>query len=106
MPTFVLERIVPPGFDVTDPGQVALHSRWAADAYRDANIVWLGGVATKGKMYSVLVADDRGDVERYLGALGVEAGEFALEQVVSTLGPQVAMSRDDPRYRATIRPVR
>jgi hypothetical protein len=101
MPTFVLERVIPPTFDIADPGIVALHSRWAADAYQAAGIVWLGGVATdKGNMYSLVVADSVDDVRRYCASLGVKEGEFKVSEVRANLGPQVAMSRTDPRYRA------
>jgi len=99
MPTFVLERAVPKGFDIADPDQVALHSRWASDAYRAAGIAWMGGVTTPAKMYSLIVADSVADVERYLKILGVPEGDFAFAEVISALGPQMAMSRDDPRYR-------
>jgi hypothetical protein len=105
VPTFVLERVIPPAFDITDPGVVALHSRWAADAYQAAAIVWLGGVATdKGNMYSLVVADSVDDVHRYCAVLGLKESEFKVSEVLASLGPQVAMSRTDPRYRAPRKP--
>jgi hypothetical protein len=100
MPTYVLERVIPPAFDMADPEIAALHSRWATDAYHAAGIVWLGGVATdKGNMYSLIVADGIGDVERYCASLGITAENFKVSEVRGNLGPQVAMSRSDPRYR-------
>ncbi len=101
MPTFVLERVIPPAFDIADPGVVALHSRWAADAYQAAGIAWLGGVATdKGNMYSLVVADSVEDIERYCASLGIKDTEFKVSEVRAMMGPQVAMPRTDPRYRA------
>jgi hypothetical protein len=101
VPTFVLERVIPPAFDIADPDVVALHSRWAADAYQAAGIAWLGGVATdKGNMYSLVVADSAEDIARYCAALGVAAAEFKVSEVKAAMGPHIAMARSDPRYRA------
>ena len=101
MPTFVLERVIPPAFDISKPEIVALHSRWATDAYQAAGIVWLGGVATdKGNMYSLVVADDADAIHRYCASLGIKESEYKLSEVKANVGPQVAMSRSDPRYRA------
>jgi hypothetical protein len=100
MPIFVLERVTPPTFDVGDPNQVALHSRWAADAYAAAGIVWLGGVAVHdGRMYSLIVAESVDDVERYCRSIGIERSAFKVSEVIATLGPHSALSRNDPRYR-------
>jgi hypothetical protein len=101
MPTFVLERIIPPAFDIADPDVVALHSRWATDAYHAAGIVWLGGVATdKGNMYSLVVAaDDVDAIKRYCASLGIAETDFKVSEVRTAVGPQMAMSRTDPRYR-------
>jgi hypothetical protein len=105
VPTFVLERVIPPAFDMAAPDVAALHSRWAADAYQAAGIVWLGGVATdKGNMYSLVVADSADDVRRYCASIGVQESEFKVSEVRANLGPQVAMSRTDPRYRAPRKP--
>jgi hypothetical protein len=105
VPTFVLERIIPPSFDIADPDVVALHSRWAMDAYQAAGIVWLGGVATdKSNMYSLVVADSADEVRRYCALLGIAESDFRVSEVRANLGPQVAMSRDDRRYRPPAKP--
>jgi len=105
MSTFVLERVIPPAFDISSPDQLALHSRWATDAYQASGIVWLGGVATdKGNMYSLIVADSVDDVHRYCALLGLKESEFKVSEVRANLGPRVAMSRTDPRYRAPHKP--
>jgi hypothetical protein len=105
VPTFVLERVIPPALDIADPDNVALHSRWAADAYHAAGIAWLGGVATdKGNMYSLVVADSAEDIARYCASLGIAESEFKVSEAKATLGPQAAMSRTDPRYRAPRKP--
>jgi hypothetical protein len=101
MPTFVLERVIPPAFDISNPDQVALHSRWATDAYQAASIVWLGGAATdKGNMYSLVVADDVDAIKRYCALLGIQEADYKVSEVRTLVGPQMAMSRKDPRYRA------
>lgn len=105
MPTFLLERVIPPALVIDDPDIVALHSRWATDAYQAAGIVWLGGVATdKGNMYSLVVADDAEAIHRYCGSLGIKESEYKLSEVKANMGPQVAMSRSDPRYRPIRKP--
>jgi hypothetical protein len=101
MPTFVLERTIPPAFDIADPDIVALHSRWAADAYHAAGISWLGGVATdRGNMYSLVIADSIDDIKRYCATLGIAAADYTVSEVRATMGPHAALSRTDPRYRA------
>lgn len=99
MPAFVLERVVPLGFDPSDPDQAALHSRWASDAYAANGIVWLGGVATGPNMYSLIVAPDEDHVQSYCSTLGLAEGDFTIRPVTGVLGPFVAMSTSDPRYR-------
>ena len=100
VPTFVLERVIPPALNIADAENVALHSRWAADAYHAAGIVWLGGVATdKGNMYSLVVADSAADIARYCASLGIAEADYRCSQVVTPMGPSVAMARTDPRYR-------
>ena len=101
MPTYLVERLIPPAFDIEDPTAVALHSRWAADAYQRAGIAWFGGVATdNGKMYSLLVADGVDDICRYCASLGIAESDFKISEVTAIMGPHVAMARTDPRYRA------
>lgn len=105
MPTFVLERVIPPALDISSPEIVALHSRWAADAYLAAGIAWLGGVATdKGNMYSLVVADSADDVKRYCASLGIAESDYTLSEVKTAMGPHMAMARTDPRYRPMRRP--
>ena len=100
MPTFLLERVIPPAFDVRDPDQRALHSRWATDAYRAAGIVWLGAVATdEGNMYGLVVADSESDIDRYCESLSIAKADVTIRKVVGAVGPHVAMAKDDPRYR-------
>jgi hypothetical protein len=106
MPTFILERATPTGFDVTDADQIALHSRWATDAYAAVGIAWLGGVATDGHMYSLVVAESDEALRAYCRGLGVPEGDYWIHRVLNPLGPAVAMSRDDPRYRPHVRPPR
>ena len=103
MPTFILERVVPAGFDASDEEQVALHSRWAADAYAATGIVWLGGVATERTMYSLIVSDSARLVHRYCTYLGLGPDDYIVRPVVGVLGPFVAMSTADPRFRPPAR---
>ena len=105
MPTYLVERVIPPAFDAADPQIVALHSRWAADAYQAAGIAWLGGVATnKGNMFSVVVAASVEDIARYCSFLGIAETDFKVSEVTAMIGPHVAMARSDPRYRPPRKP--
>jgi hypothetical protein len=100
VPTYLLERVVPRALDVRDPDQIALHTRWAADAYQAAGITWLGGVATdKGTMYGLIVAESDSDIDRYCASIGVGKDEFKVRKVIAALGPFTAMPKNDPRYR-------
>lgn len=100
MPTYLVERVIPPAFEISNPEIVALHSRWAADAYQAAGIAWLGGVATdNGNMYSLVVADGPGDIARYCRSLGIADTEYKVSEVKTAMGPHIAMARTDPRYR-------
>ena len=103
MKTFLVERTIPPRFDVADPDQVALHARWAVDAYRDVGAVWLGGVVTRDRMFSLVTADEEADLQRYWRSLAIDEGDVALHRVVRPLGPFFAMPRGDPRFREPVR---
>ena len=103
MQTFLLERSIPPRFDPSDADQVALHARWAVDGYREVGAVWLGGVVTEDRMFSLVTAEQAADVERYWRALGIADADAKLRRVVRPLGPFFAMARTDPRFRAPLR---
>jgi hypothetical protein len=100
VPTYLVERAIPPAFDIAKPDVVALHSRWAADAYQAAGIAWLGGVATdKGNMFSVVVADSIDSIARYCASLGIAEADYKVSEVKAMMGPHIAMARTDSRYR-------
>ena len=101
MLTFILDRPIPQRYDVTDPAQVALHCRWAVDAYAEAGVVWFGGAATEDRMFSLIAADDAEAPRRYCRSLGVD--DAVLRRVVQPLGPTFALPRDDPRFRPPVR---
>ena len=100
MQIFLVERTIPPAFDTTNPDQVALHSRWATDAYLAVNIVWYGGVVAAGRMYSMVAADDETVIERYRVSLGIAMEDMIVRKVDSFIGPAAAMATTDPRFRA------
>jgi hypothetical protein len=99
MQTFLIERKIPARFDVADPDQVALHGRWAVDAYQAVGAMWLGGVVTEDRMFSLITAEAADDLHRYRQALGIADQDMVLRRVVRPLGPFFAMARDDPRFR-------
>jgi hypothetical protein len=103
MPTFLIERVIPPAFNVTDPDQVALHARWALDAYAAVGATWLGGVVTQGAMFSLATADGAADLQRYRRSLGIDGEAMKVWRVVRPIGPFFAMSRQDERFRAPLR---
>lgn len=103
MQTFLVERTIPQRFDVTDPDQVALHARWAVDAYRAVGAFWLGGVVTEDRMFSLVTAEEEADLRRYATSLGIADVDVTLRRVVRPLGPYFAMSRDDARFRQPLR---
>ena len=103
MQTFLVERTIPPRFHVSNPDQVALHARWAVDAYRGLGAFWLGGVVTEDRMFSLVTAEAEDDLRRYSASLGIADADVTLRLVVRPLGPFFAMSRDDARFRKPLR---
>ncbi len=99
MRTFLIERTIPPRFEVADADQVALHARWAVDAYREVGAMWLGGAVTEDRMFSLVTAEAADDLDRYRRSLGIAAPDMVVRQVLRPLGPFFAMDRDDPRFR-------
>jgi hypothetical protein len=103
MKTFLVERTIPPRFDVADPDQVALHARWAVDAYQAVGAFWLGGVVTEDRMYSLVTAEGEANLQTYRRSLRIADVDMAVHRVVRPLGPFFAMSRGDPRFREPVR---
>jgi len=103
MHTYLMERTIPPRFDTTDSNQVALHARWATDAYREVGAFWLGGVVTKDRMFSLVTAEAEDDLHRYCQSLGIADQDVILRRVLRPLGPYFAMARDDVRFRPPLR---
>ena len=93
MQTFLLERTVPASFRFEDPDELARHCRWAADGYRRAGAVWLGGVITDAGMFSLVVADGEGALRAYWRSLGVADDDARLRRVLRTIGPFSAEAR-------------
>lgn len=103
MQTFIMQRTIPPRFDTSDPDQVALHARWAVDAYREVGAFWLGGVVTEDAMFSLVTAEAPEDLNRYCRSLGIAEQDVTIRRVVRPLGPYFAMPRDDARFRPPVR---
>lgn len=90
MQTFLVERSVPPALRSADAGPVALHSRWAADAYRKVGAFWLGGVITDNGMFSLVAVEREQDLADYARSLGVAEFDFTLRRVLGQIGPSFA----------------
>lgn len=103
MLTYLMERTIPPRFDTTNPDNVALHARWAVDAYREVGAFWLGGVVTEDRMFSLVTAEGENDLHRYCESLGIADQDVTLRRVLRPLGPYFAMARDDSRFRQPLR---
>jgi hypothetical protein len=87
---FIVERTIPPAFKVEDAAVVARHARWAVDAYREVGAVWLGGVVTEERMFSVVVCETEDDLRRYQARLGIADADIAIRRVVRPIGPYLA----------------
>ena len=90
MLTYFVERVRPAAFRPTDPENLALHCRWAADGYRNVGAFWLGGVVTDDRMFSLVAVDHEDALHRHRTALGFPEAETKLRQVVRMLGPSLA----------------
>jgi hypothetical protein len=90
MQTFLVERTIPATFDVKDPAQVAMHSRWAVDAYRAVGAFWIGAVVTEDRMWGLVTAEAAEDLVRYGRSLGIADADITVRRVVRALGPYFA----------------
>ena len=97
MQTFLVERTIPPAFQYEDPEVVALHARWAVDAYKAVGAFWLGGVVTETRMWSLAAAEAEDDLRRYADALGLAPREIKVRRVVRAIGPYFAAPRGSVR---------
>jgi len=93
MQTYLVERVIPPAFTHEDPAVVALHARWAVDAYKAVGAFWLGGVVTDNGMFSLVTAEQEADLVEYGRSLGIPAGDMVLRRVIRPLGPFFAQPR-------------
>jgi hypothetical protein len=90
MLTYLVERTIPPSFRTEDPETVALHARWAVDAYRKVGAFWLGGVITDNGMFSVVAVEQEDDLRRYARSLGIADQDITLRRVIRPIGPSYA----------------
>lgn len=90
MLTYLVERAIPPAFRTDDPENVALHARWAVDAYRKVGAFWLGGVVTDNGMFSLVTVEREEDLRQYARSLAIEDKEMVLRRVIRPLGPYSA----------------
>ncbi|HEX2816913.1 MAG TPA: hypothetical protein VHN39_10980 [Phenylobacterium sp.] len=97
MNTFLVERTIPAAFHAEDPEQVALHARWAVDAYRDVGAFWIGGVITEDRMWSLVTAEAADDLTRYRQSLGIADQDMTVRRVVRPIGPYFAAPRGSVR---------
>lgn len=93
MLTFLIERKIPAAFRTDDPANVALHARWAVDAYKAVGAFWLGGVVTDDGMFSLVTAERQEDILQYGRSLGFPEGDTILRRVIRPLGPYFAQAR-------------
>jgi hypothetical protein len=97
MQTFLVERAIPPAFHVEDPAEVAMHARWAVDAYRAVGAFWIGGVVTEDRMWSLVTAEAADDLARYCKSLGIADKDVVVRRVVRPIGPFFAAPRGSVR---------
>ena len=93
MLTFLVERRIPAAFRTDDPENVALHARWAVDAYKKVGAFWLGGLVTDNGMFSLVTVEQEADLLQYGRDLGFPEGDMVLRRVIRPLGPFFAQPR-------------
>jgi hypothetical protein len=94
MQTYLVERTIPPSFRFEDPDTLALHARWAADAYRKVGAFWLGGVITDNGMFSLVAVEQADDLARYARSLGIAQSDISLRRVLAPIGPSLARTAE------------
>lgn len=92
MLTFLVERKIPAAFRADDPQNVALHARWAVDAYKQVGAFWIGGVVTDDGMFSLVTAEREADLHAYGRLLGFPDGDMTLRRIIRPLGPYFAQA--------------
>ena len=90
MQTFLVQRTIPEAFRADDPQNVALHARWAVDAYKQVGAFWIGGVVTDDGMFSLVTAERQADLHEYGRLLRIPAADMTLRRVIRPLGPYFA----------------
>ncbi len=93
MLTYLVERKIPAAFRHEDPATLALHARWATDAYRAVGAFWLGGVITDNGMFSLVAAEQEEDLLQYGRSLNFPDGDMVLRRVIRPIGPFSAQPR-------------
>lgn len=97
MLTFLVERTIPPAFRHWEPETVALHARWAVDAYRKVGAFWLGGVVTDNGMFSLVTVEREENLHEYGRSLAIAPEDMTLRRVIRPLGPWYAMDQSSAR---------
>ena len=103
MQTFLVERTIPPAFLHEDPAVLAMHARWATDAYRAVGAFWHGGVITEAAMWSLVSAEAEDDLGRYARSLGIAPDEIVVRRVVRANGPYFAAPQGSVRQPGATR---
>ena len=88
----LMERDLPPGFDVTDDAQAAWHARIAVDAVAASGgrMHWLCTYATEDrKLFGLVVVEDESVIADYVRRAGVSGG-VKVHRVLRVLDPSLA----------------
>jgi hypothetical protein len=97
MQTFLVERTIPAAFRHEDPAVLAMHARWATDAYKAVGAFWHGGVITETGMCGLVSAEAEDDLARYARSLNIAPDQIAVRRVVRAIGPYFAAPQGSVR---------
>jgi hypothetical protein len=88
----LIERDLPPNFDVTDDAQAARHARIALDAIiaTQGKMHWLSTYATDDrKLFGLVVVENEQVIDAYVKNAGI-GGNVKIHRVLRTLDPALA----------------
>jgi hypothetical protein len=86
----MMERKIPPGLDMSDPGTLARHARIALDAHRAAGTHWITTYIAGDRFFGVIAVEDEAQARAYAAAAGISDQAIVMHRIVRQIDPSDA----------------